>query len=122
MSGTTSGVLFTMSGNDTNMTVFRGKSLAFEVVWGGDTPIDITGWTACLQARDAAGRLMMDLSSANGRVANGGANGKLSFTAPPEVTRGITAPGYYEMELTTPTGRVFRVISGKVAFEEEIAA
>ncbi len=121
MSGTTSGVLFSIGGADTDLTVFRGKSIAFEIIWGGATPIDITGWTACLQARNPAGRLMMELSSANGRVVNGGVTGKFIFSAPPEVSRGVNAPGAYELELTTQSGQVFRAISGNVAFEEEIA-
>ncbi len=121
MSGTTSGVLFKSSGADTDMIVYRGKSLSFEVVWGGLTPIDITGYTAQLQARDVAGGLMMELSTANGRVANGGTNGRLIFTAPPSVTRAVASPGSYELELTSPSGQVYRAISGKVAFEEEVA-
>jgi len=121
MSGTTSGVLFRKSGSDTHMTVFRGKSLNFEVIWGGTAPIDITGYTAKLQARDAAGQLMLELSTANGRVANGGGNGRFTFTAPPSVTQGVNAPGTYELELTSPGGEVYRVISGNVSFEEEVA-
>jgi hypothetical protein len=121
MSGTTSGVLFRNSGSDTHMTVFRGKSLNFEVIWGGSAPIDITGFTASLQARDAAGALMMELSTANGRVVNGGADGKLTFSAPPSVTQAVNAPGTYELELTAPSGDVYRVISGKVSIEDEVA-
>ena len=102
------------------MTVFRGKSLSFEVIWGGATPIDITGHTASLQARNSAGGLMMELSTANGRVNNGGANGRLTFSAPPSVTAAVNAPGTYELELTTPSGAVYRVISGRVTFEEEV--
>lgn len=120
MSGTTSGVLFTASGADTDMIVYRGKSLSFEVIWGGSTPIDITGYTASLHARNSAGQLMMELSTANGRIANGGANGKLTFSAPPSVTQAVVSPGHYELEVTTPAGAVHRVISGKVTFEEEV--
>ena len=105
MSGTTSGILFRKSGSDTHMTVFRGKSLNFEVIWGGSTPIDIIGFTANLQARDAAGELMMELSTANGRVANGGANGKLTFTAPPSVTQGVSAPGPTSSSSPRPPAR-----------------
>ena len=122
MSGTTSGVAFTQSGASTEMTLYRGKSLAFEVVWGGPSPIDITGYTASLQVRSHTGRLLMELSSANGRVVNGGGNGRLAFAAPPAVTRAVDTHGTYELELTAPTGHVYRVISGNVAIEEEIVA
>lgn len=43
------------------MTIYRGKSLAVEVIWGCAEPIDITGYAACLQPRYAAGRLMLNL-------------------------------------------------------------
>lgn len=120
MSGTTSGIHFFKSGEDTHMTVFRGKSLDFEVIWGGAAPIDITGFAAALHVRNASGALMMDLSTANGRVAITGAEGKLRFTAPPEVTRAVDAPGVYELELQTPAGHVYRVLSGSVSIVSEI--
>lgn len=54
MSGTKSGVQFSTNGADTDMTIYRGKSLAVEVIWGGAEPIDITGYLACLLLRNAA--------------------------------------------------------------------
>ncbi|MEZ5849061.1 MAG: hypothetical protein R3D68_00240 [Hyphomicrobiaceae bacterium] len=119
MSGTTSGVLFTPNGAMTDLTIYRGKSLRFEVIWGGSTPLDITGYTATFQARSYAGRLMLELSTVNGRVSNGGADGRLTFVAPPAATAGVDAAGTYELELATPTGDVYRVISGRVTIEEE---
>jgi hypothetical protein len=122
MSGTTAGVEFTHDGRDTAMLIFRGKSVRFEVIWGGATPLNITGYTALLQARDHAGRLLIEFSTANGRIQNGGANGTLTFTAPPEATRAIASEsGRYELELNTPSGQVYRVLSGAVKVEEEIA-
>lgn len=121
MSGTTSGVKFAQSGPDTHLTIYRGKSLRFEVIWGGSSPIDITGHSAALQVRDAADRLMLDLSTANGGIVNGGANGKLTFAAGPEATRAVDAPGSYELELQTPSGDVYRVISGNVSIVDEVA-
>ncbi len=120
MSGTTSGIAFAQSGADTHMTVYRGKSLRFEVIWGGSSPIDITGHSAKLQVRDAAGHLMLELSTANGGIANGGGDGKLTFTATPEATRAVDAPGSYELELQTVSGEVYRVISGNVSIVDEV--
>lgn len=114
MSGTTSGVAFFPSGEDVTMHVFRGKSLAFEIVWGGTDPIDISGATAALQARDRDGSLMLDLSTANGGIAIDGAAGRLTFSGAPAVTAAVSATGIYEVELTTAEGAVHRVISGVV--------
>lgn len=120
MSGTTSGVAFTANGSETDMLIYRGKSLAFDVVWGGDAPIDITGHSAVLQVRDFQQRLLLELSTANGGAVNGGLDGKLTFSAQPAATRGVTAPGRYEIEMTTPAGLVYRVVSGAVSISEEV--
>jgi hypothetical protein len=120
MSGTTSGVAFLPSGDDIHMHVFRGKTLAFDIIWGGAEPIDITGFAAVLQARDRRGALMLDLSTANGGIAVDGPNGRLSISGGPAVTDAVTASGVYEIEMTTDTGQVYRVISGLVVPVEEV--
>jgi|GEM_PF-1295348 len=119
MSGTTSGVVFTQSGEDTDMRVFRGKTLGFNIIWGGASPIDITGYQASLQARSQNGTILLDLSTANGGITLDGPNGKLSLLASPALTNQVAKPGWYEVELTTPSGDVYRVISGKISPIEE---
>ena len=121
MSGTTSGVAFTNTGDDVNMQIFRGKSLRFDIIWGGATPIDITGYQAALQARNLAGSLMLDLTTANGGIVIDGPNGKLSFSAGPEITNQVTNAGRYELEMTTAAGDVYRVISGSISPVEEVS-
>ena len=121
MSGTTSGVQFENHGTNTNMTLFPGKSLSFEVIWGGPTPIDISGYTASLVARGATGKLLLELSSANGRVANGGSNGRLVFSASSTQTRPVTEPCAYELAITSPAGQIYRVISGVLSIDQEVA-
>lgn len=120
MSGTTSGVTFEQSGDDVHLSIFRGKTLSFDVIWGGSAPIDITGYQAALQARSANGGLMLDLSTANGGIVIDGPNGKLSFLAAPAITDQVTKPGRYEVEMTTPGGNVYRVISGGIAPVDEV--
>lgn len=120
MSGTTSGVAFFPSGDDITMHVFRGKTLAFDVIWGGTEPIDITGFAAALQARDRHGALMLDLSTDNGGITVDGPNGRLSVSGSPAVTGAVTASGVYELEMTTSAGDIYRVISGLVVPVEEV--
>ena len=115
MSGTTSGVAFTQSGDDTNMRIFRGKTLKFDIIWGGSTPIDITGYQAFMQARSRDGVLMLDLTTSNGSIVIDGANGKLIFSASPTMTDQVKKAGRYEVEMTTPGGDVYRVISGGIS-------
>ncbi len=120
MSGTTSGVAFTQSGGDVNMHIFRGKTLHFEIIWGGSTPIDITGYEAVLQARNIRGDLMLDLSTSNGGIAIDGPNGRLTLSASPTLTNQVTMAGAYELEMTTAGGAVYRVISGGISPIEEV--
>ena len=120
MTGTTSGVAFERSGQDVHMTVFRGKSLAFEVIWGGSTPIDVTGYAAALQIRDSNGNLLLELSTTNGKAAVGGADGRLTFVGDEADTRAVASVGVWELELTTPGGDVYRAMSGSVSPVEEI--
>ncbi|WP_018700258.1 hypothetical protein [Amorphus coralli] len=120
MSGTTSGVAFSASGEDVTMQVFRGKTLSFEIIWGGDSPVDLTGASAVLQARDREGALLLDLSTGNGGIAIDGPAGRLVFSAPPSDTASVSSPGVYEVELTTAAGAVHRVISGLLVPVEEV--
>ncbi len=120
MSGTTSGVNITQSGEDVNLQIYRGKTLNFNIIWGGATPIDITGFQASLQAKSLDGDTLLDLDIANGGIIIDGANGKLSFTASPVLTNQVTKPGRYELEMTNLSGDVYRVISGSIAPIEEI--
>ena len=76
MSGTTSGLEFSTAGDDTHMRVYRGKTISFEMIWGGNHPIDVTGYAAVLQIRDHKGALMLELSTANGKIIVGGDDGK----------------------------------------------
>ena len=120
MSGTTSGVNISQSGEDINLQIYRGKSLNFNIIWGGSAPIDITGFSAKLQAQSHDGGTMLDLNTVNGGIIIDGANGKLSLKASPTLTDQVTKPGRYELEMTNVAGDVFRVISGTVAPIEDI--
>jgi hypothetical protein len=113
MSGTTSGVAFSSSGGDVNMLIFQGKTLNFNVVFGGESPVDITGWTVTLQARDKRGVVILELSTgAAGGVTLGGANGTMMFAMAAADTAEIRSSGVYEIEATTAGGDVYRVMSG----------
>ncbi|MBL4800170.1 MAG: hypothetical protein JKY50_22470 [Oleispira sp.] len=116
MSGTTSGVVFTSTGNssdDLNFRIFQGKTVSFEIIWGGSSPIDITGYSSSLQIRASRDRdLIFEFSTTNGRIAIDGPAGKLTFSATDTETAVIDRDGIYEVELVNTGGDVFRVISG----------
>lgn len=121
MSGTVSGIRFTPIGDDINIEIFQGRSLNFSLVWGGDTPIDITGYEAAFVARDYNKNIMLNCSTETEGLLIDGAAGKLTVFATPERTRQVSRPGLYEMKIVTPDGAVFRVLSGTVYPVQEIA-
>jgi hypothetical protein len=102
------------------MRIFRGKTLSFSIIWGGSAPVDITGYSARLQARDHLGVLMLDISTSNGGIQIDGPSGTLSFNADPALTDQVVTAGRYEVEMTTAAGDVYRVISGGISPIEEI--
>lgn len=120
MSATTSGVVFTQSRDDTHMSLYIGKTLRFEVIWGGSSPIDITGYDAIFQARTYDGKLILELSTTNGGILLDGPNGKMTVFAAASLTQTVRAAGQYELELTSTKGEVFRVMSGGLSIIKEI--
>ena len=120
MSGTTSGVAFEKNSGEVHMAVFQGKTIAFDVIWGGSSPIDVTGYQATLQIRDHADNLMLEMSTANGKCTVGGTDGKLTFSGTESDSRSVAKVGKWELELVTPSGSVYRAVSGYVTPIEEI--
>ena len=104
-----------------HMGIFKGKTLHFEVIWGGTSPINITGYQAVLQFRDRTNQLMLELSTGNGKVDVEPQDGKFRFVGDEADTRLIDRLGNWELELTAPNGDVYRALSGTVTPIEEIA-
>lgn len=120
MSGTTAGVIFSPNGDDIHMQVFRGKTLNFEVIWGADSPIDVTGYEAVLQIRDHHNNLALEMSTTNGKIQMGGIDGKLTFAGSETDSRTVETSREWELELTTSAGDVYRALSGTVTPVKEI--
>lgn len=78
--------------------IYRGDS------WGREwrltdengAPIDLTGASARLQARDAAGILAIEASTVDGRLVLGGVAGTAAMTVPYSAT--AIAPGSYRFD------------------------
>lgn len=76
-------------------------------------PVDVTGWTAKLQVRDAqAGSVLWSASTEDGRITVGGADGRFRVTVPGTVTSGMTRDGVYDLLATPPSGSPERVAQG----------
>ncbi len=115
MVGTTSGVLMEISGDDLDIILLQGKTVSFTVTWGGSAPIDITGYTARMKARkDPTDDVGIDFTIANGRITMGTTNGLITISMTATDTAALALfDGYYDLELITPAGAVYQVMSGR---------
>lgn len=123
MAGTTSGVSIAKNGGDIDIVLYQGKTINFEVIWGGSTPIDVTGFSAQMQARvsAAATELLADFSSDNSRISVGGADGKFTISMSATDSAALKAcVGVYDFEITDVAGNVHLVMSGKFKISPEV--
>lgn len=79
-------------------------------------PINLIGYTALLQIRDAiGGTVLLELSTANGRITLGGTAGTVTLFASDEVTKLIDwTAGVYDLLMTPPDGEAVRLLEGRV--------
>lgn len=116
MAGSLSGVILRADrGGDVNIWVFRGKTLRFDILVGGDgDPMDLTGYQAVLVAKTNGGGAMLTIiGSVEGEL------GKITFEASPEYTKNVSY-GTYEVEIRSPGGDIHRIMSGRISYHEDL--
>lgn len=91
------------------------------------TPVDLTGGSARMVVRrreDAGaegGELILELTTANGRIALGGAAGTVSLLVEAADTDGLDMDrGVYRLDLIDPTGAVSVLLTGEVQYRRNI--
>lgn len=123
MAGTTSGISISKNGDDVDIVLYQGKTVSFEIIWGGSAPINVSGFSAKMQAREsaAATTALAEFSTSNGRISVGGANGKFTISMTAADSAALKAfVGIYDFEITNPSGNVYQVMSGKFKVEPEV--
>lgn len=115
-----------MPAKQLDITIEQGATFVMNVTWQDSTgtPIDLTGFTAKMQARykysDPAP--LVTFSTADDTITLGGVEGTIAIAglAPlPALTDVKT--GVYDLELTDPsTGKITRLLQGKVTFSPEV--
>ena len=124
MASTSSGVKITQNVNDTDIILYQGKTVTFEIVYNdvnGD-PVDVTGYLARFQAREtvASATKLIDWDQAS-EITVGTTDGTFTFQVPAADTAAIAAfRGVYDMEIQSPAGDVDLVISGKITVLAEV--
>ena len=105
-----------------NLTIEQGTTFTKRLTWRDKNkrPVSLTGYTSRMQVRPTvtSAEVILELSTANNRItlATGGI---IQIQLTPEETSAMKA-GVYDLELTDTSGRVTRLIEGKVSVSPEV--
>ena len=114
-----------MSAATYNFEIEQGTSLNKPVVWkdSNGVVVNLTGYTARMQIRETidSDEVLLELSTANGKIVLTPAQGKVTLEFDPEDTSGeFWTRGRYDLELTSGSGFVTRLLKGKVTLSKEV--
>lgn len=105
-----------------NLTIEQGTTFSKRLTWRDKSKrlVPLVGYTARMQIRASvsATEVILELSTANGRITLGAA-GTIDLNLTPAETSALKA-GVYDLELTDVAGRVTRLIEGKVNVSPEV--
>lgn len=105
-----------------NTAVKVGATFDPVLTWKTGDPlaaVNLTGYTAKMQVRTRTGTLVVELSTANGRITLGGAAGTISLLLTASETAAIAAGKYdFDLKLTSGTGEVYVLLDGTIQFLE----
>lgn len=86
-------------------------------------PIDLTGYSARMQVRPsvASTTVVISLTTENGRISLGGANGEIELLIEDEDTANLPPASYkYDIELESSGGVVTRLLKGSFKVDPEV--
>ena len=107
-----------------NITVYNGTTFALSPVWKVDNlPVNLTGYSAKMQVRDISGNLIVELSTANGKITITPALGQvnLALTATQTASGTLAAGNYnYDLNLTDSASNVYKILEGAFAVKASV--
>jgi len=86
------------------------------------TVIDKTGASADMQIRETieSPTVLIELSTANGRIVVDGPSGKLTLTISASDTGSLTLNGVYDLKVTYLSGTVDRILEGEFVLDLQV--
>ena len=91
------------------------------------TPIDLTGWSCHMEVRETYDSVtkLLDLSTTNGKIANGLTTGTFTLTVLPADTKAVHVKGdsldaVFDVEATDPSGFVWKIAGGNFTLNREV--
>ena len=114
-----------MSAATLDFNIEQGATFSHRLEWkdSREQPIDLTGYTARMQvrAKKSSDTVLVELTTANGRITLGGANGTIDLKIEATVTAGFNwTKGVYDLELESGAGFVTRLVEGNVTVLLEV--
>lgn len=108
-----------------DMVIDQGATLSRTITWkdSAKAPINVTGYSARMQVRASvtATTTVIELTTANSRIALGGAAGTVTLTVSAADTAALAAGRYvYDLELVSGSGVVSRLIMGNFVVRGEV--
>ncbi len=111
-------------GNHVDIIAYQGKTISIPFIFGGENPIDVTGYDAKLHIREefSSSTSVAEFTTANGRVTIGSSDGLITFAM--SATDSASLPselnGVYEAEIISDTGVVYAGLYGKFRVRPEV--
>ena len=108
------------------LKIDQGASFSKLVTWKTGTPavaVNLTGCTARAHVRETleAAAVLLDLSTANGKIVLGGSAGTVEITLSATETAAINwRAAVYDLEITFPDATVRRLMHGSVSVSPEV--
>lgn len=106
-----------------NITVYKGTTFTLSPVWKiGGYAVNLTGYSAKMQVRAATdASVLVELSTANGRIVIDAALGKLTLTLTATETAALTSGKYfYDLNLTASDATVTKILEGVFLINESV--
>lgn len=99
-----------------NFTCYQGTTFSEAPVWKiNGVPVNLTDFTAKMQVRTSPDdpSVLVELSTANGRITIDGAAGRILLSLDKTTTAGLAVGQYvYDLKLTAPDGTATRLLQG----------
>jgi hypothetical protein len=107
------------------LTIYQGATFRKRLMWvtASGTPIDLTGCTARMQAREdyASPLPLLELTTENGGITLGGAAGTIDLLSSDEDTAAMAwSGGVFDIEIAHPNGDVTRLAQGGISVSPEV--
>lgn len=110
-----------MSAGTYNFTIEQGATFTRTLNWQNPdgSAINLTGYTAKMQARDKSGNILIDFGASGTLTVNGSA-GSVTITLPAAVTTALTFDSCkYDLKLTS-VSNVARLVQGTITLSKEV--